>query len=93
MRTGRVETYVHSDTTTANKAMAAVAVLAQSEQGARTSEFQAFAKKAAKFAFAAGAMSWEDVINMFPEIEEERMALSKLLKEKIEVADIVRLAL
>jgi translation elongation factor EF-Ts len=47
---GRIETYVHSDNATRNKAAAMVRVSCQTDFGARTPEFIDFCGKVAKFA-------------------------------------------
>jgi translation elongation factor EF-Ts len=83
MRTGRIETYIHSDSTTQNKGAAVVTVLSQTDFAAKTDEFITFAKSAAKLAFAANTTEWAEVIEAFPHIEEERVALTKELRETI----------
>lgn len=98
MTPGRLEAYLHSDSTTANKAGALVRVTCKTDFAARTDEFIAFAKNAAKFAFAAAAdpsvpVTWSDVAQMYPPIEAERSALEGKLRETVTVTDISVLAL
>ncbi|AXQ68795.1 hypothetical protein HOU00_gp330 [Caulobacter phage CcrPW] len=98
MSVGRISTYTHSDKITPNKGAAVVKVTCQTDFAAKTDEFIAFADKVAKFSFAslvvAGDISgWKQVIESFPDLEEERQALSKTLKETVTVEDIVILTL
>ena len=86
---GRIETYIHSDKSVPNKAGAMIRVACQTDFAARTDEFAAFAKSAAKMAFASSAETWADVVSTFPQIELDREELSKAVKEKIEIDQIV----
>lgn len=95
---GRIATYTHSDKITPNKGVAAVKVTCQTDFAAKTDEFIAFADKVAKFSFAALVVAgevpgWTQVIESFPDLEEDRVALSKTLKETIAIEDIVILTL
>jgi len=91
MRAGRIETYVHSDSVTANKGGCMVRVRCDTDFAARTKEFIQFAKEVAQFAYGAGAERWEDVIETraFPELEDERQKLQEFLKEHVTVEEIV----
>lgn len=99
---GRIETYVHSDSTTQNKGGALVDLACQTDFAAKTPEFVAFAKKVARMAYAASAnttqvsevatIRWDDIVNLFPEMETERAALSKEVKEEIVLVNAVVLA-
>jgi translation elongation factor EF-Ts len=91
--TGRIEIYIHSDKSTPNKGAAMVKVTSQTDFAAKTDEFQAFAKATAVKAFAAKAESWADVVEMFPDIETDRVELEKTLREKISVDEISILVL
>jgi translation elongation factor EF-Ts len=86
--TGRIEAYLHSDSITPNKGGAMLRVLSQTDFAARTDEFIAFSAKAARFAFAAQADTWNDVVAAFPDLEVERVALAKTLRETIAVEGI-----
>jgi elongation factor Ts len=90
---GRIETYTHSDKSVPNKGGAIVAVRSQTDFAARTDEFIAFAQKVAKMSFAAQATNWEDVTAAFPDLEDERVALTKAIKEKVEIDQIVILTI
>lgn len=90
---GRIETYTHSDSITQNKGAAIVKVECDTDFAARTGDVIAFAKLTASRAYAASADVWQDVVNMFPEMETDRKNLAALLKEKIEVSEIVVLKL
>jgi translation elongation factor EF-Ts len=85
---GRIEAYIHSDTITDNKGGALVKVTSDTDFAANTPEFVAFARLVAKRAFGATAIVWQDVINMFPEMETERNKLASILKETVTVEEI-----
>jgi hypothetical protein len=86
---GRVETYTHSDGTTENKGVCVVRIDCQSEFGAKVEAFKAFCKHAAMLCYGAQSEIWADVIVMFPELEQERLDLEEVLKEKITIKRIV----
>lgn len=90
---GRIEAYIHSDTITNNKGGAIVKVTSDTDFAANTPEFVAFTRLVAKRAFGATAIIWQDVVNMFPEMETERSNLASILKETITVEDITVLRL
>lgn len=85
---GRIETYLHSDAATQNKGGALVKVSSTTDFAAKTAAFQAFARKAARMAYAAGAAAWPDVAAAFPEVEREREALALELREQVVVSEI-----
>ncbi len=89
MSTGRIETYIHSDTTTPHKGGAIVKVTCQTDFAAKTDEFIGFAEKVAKMAYGAGAASWDMVVECWSELEIERAALAKMLRETVTVPEIV----
>ena len=93
MRAGRIETYCHGDSTTAHKGGAMAAVLCDTDFGARTDAFIAFARRAVKMAYASGHSDWETVASLFPNVEEERVNLSRELREQVRVTDITLLSL
>jgi len=86
---GRTETYKHSDGTTENKGVCVVKIECQSEFGAKVEAFKTFCKHAAMLCYGAQSEIWADVIVMFPELEQERLDLEKVMKEKITVKRIV----
>ena len=85
---GRIETYTHSDSITPNKGAAVVKIECDTDFGAKTAEFIAFARLVARRAYGASAVIWQNVINAFPEMESERKSVEKMLKEKINVSEI-----
>ena len=88
---GRVVSYIHSDSITANKGGSIVSVECSTDFAARTEEFIKFSNKVAKFTYATGQhglIVWDDVIEVFPDLEEQRAALAKVLREKIEIKTI-----
>lgn len=93
MKAGRIETYIHSDSSTPNKAGAMVRVCCKTDFAARTPQFIAFAQTVARFALGANAGTWSVVAETFPELEQERQKLSKKLKEEVVVDQIVILSL
>ena len=88
---GRIEVYVHSDAVTENKGACIVRVACETDFGARTDGFKAFAKKVAQFAYGAGAETWDDVIETraFPSLEGERRKLESDIGERVTVEEIV----
>ena len=84
---GRVETYVHSDLHTANKGGAMILVECETDFAARTDIFKGFAHECAKMFYAAshmhGCPTWEDVIEMFPDMIEVKANVETELGEKI----------
>ena len=90
---GRIESYIHSDNITKAKGGSLVKITSDTESGARTDEFQAFCKLVASRAYAAQAQDWQGITDVFPDLEEQRAQLSKLLRETINVESIAILAL
>lgn len=90
---GRIEVYVHSDTVTENKGGCIVKVTCETDFGARTDKFKAFAKKCAQYCYGAGSEDWAKVTDSrtFPELELLRKDLEKELGEKVTVQDITLL--
>jgi translation elongation factor EF-Ts len=86
---GRIEAYMHSDSTTQNKAGCLIKVTCQTDFAAKTQQFIEFSKEIAKYCFGSGSDKWEDVVAMFPELEIKREALAKELKEKVAIEEIV----
>mgnify|MGYP000859495044 CR=1 FL=1 len=84
---GRIESYLHSDNSSSNKGGSLVFIETQTDFSAKTEEFIAFAKEVAKMVYASDKLTWKDVIEVFPHIEEKRLALEKEIKEKITVHD------
>lgn len=101
---GRIETYIHSDGTTQDKGGAMVEVTCQTDFVAKTPEFIAFAKKVAKMAYATSGnvaqyqqemakVTWKDIVELFPDLENDRLALSSEIKESIDLKQAIVLAL
>ncbi len=86
---GRVETYVHSDLHTANKGGAMILVECETDFAARTDIFKGFAHECAKMFYAASHMhdcpTWEDVIEMFPDMIEVKADVETELGEKVAI--------
>lgn len=89
MTTGRIESYLHSDSTTPNKGGVLLKVITQTDFAARGDALIAFARAAARHAYGAGSTVWSEIVDRFPEIETQRTALVAKLREQITVADIV----
>jgi translation elongation factor EF-Ts len=88
MTAGRIETYTHSDKSTANKGVAVVGVYCQTDFAAKTPEFIAFCKELAKFAYASEEYpSWYEICDTFPSILRQHYELEKLLKETVTISD------
>jgi hypothetical protein len=83
---GRIENYIHSDSQITHKGGAIVKVTAQTDFAARTLEFIQFVQFIPKYCYACGGETWNDVIEMFPELEDKRIAVEKILKETIQVS-------
>jgi translation elongation factor EF-Ts len=99
---GRIETYTHSDSQTSNKGAATVQVACQTDFAARTPEFTSFVKKIAIMAYAVSSkvsqvsdvahISWDDIVDEYPHLEEEKAKLEDVIKEKVELKHAVILA-
>lgn len=90
---GRIESYIHSDSLTASKGGCLVRVTCQTDFAARTGEFISFCRQAARHAFAAGADSWDETGRIFPDAEAARIALEASIKEKVTIGPIYILGL
>lgn len=88
-RTGRVECYRHSDSISQNKGGAMVRVLCDTDFAARTETFSLFAREVAKFAYAASAASWNDIVRAYPEMGVKLIEIRKTLLENVVVTDVV----
>jgi len=90
-RAGRIVSYIHSDSITPNKGGSLVCVTCDTDFAAKTLEFIKFSERVAKMAYAAGGTtdSWADIIALFVDLEEERIALGKVLKEDIIITEVV----
>ena len=107
MKPGRIESYVHSDRITENKAGVLVKVECDTDFAAKTDEFKAFTARVAKMACGFGAPEviaddasvWDDLVQRVglvgatDTLETQRDALSKELRENIVVSDIIYLSL
>ena len=87
--TGRIETYIHSDSITQNKGGAMVKVVCDTDFAAKVAVFKSFCAAAAKYSFAADSTDWKKVIFVFPRVEEMRLTIQDELKEKVTVEEIV----
>lgn len=83
----RIESYLHSDSFTQNKAGALVKVTAQTDFAVKTDVFIAFCKKVAQMAcgFQTNSLS---VLFSNTNLEEELKELKKALKEEVEIVFI-----
>jgi translation elongation factor EF-Ts len=94
MRFGRIATYIHNDSIITGKGGSLVTLTCSKDVASRTHAFIDFANKVAQRAYAASttrdysSLKWTTIIKMFPEIEQERLALSHDLKADIQVAKI-----
>jgi translation elongation factor EF-Ts len=80
MSNHRIETYIHSDSATANKGGAMVMVCAKTDFACATPQFIGFAKEVAKLAYGAGTAVWKEIIEIFPDLEATRLALESKAK-------------
>lgn len=90
---GRIEVYLHSDGVTQNKGGAMVEVTCQTDFGAKSPEFLNFAKFAARMAYGFEAKTWQDLINLVPEVYDKKVELEKTLGEKVTVRQISRMVI
>lgn len=93
MHNGRIEVYLHSDSSTPQKGGALLRIIAQTDFAARTDMFIGFCRHAAQLAYASGAADWPAVIAVFPDIETKRCDLEATLRERIVVDSILLLHL
>ena len=82
---GRIETYMHSDSSTPNKGVSIVEVACETDFAAKTVEFIKFTSQVAKMSYACSAQTWKDVVDAYPEMEQSHLDLEKTLKERIKV--------
>lgn len=87
-RSGRIETYLHSDAITQHKGGAMVKVTCDTDFTARTSEFYLFCRKVAQMAYAADAKCWVEIEAAYPLMVEELAKIKATLKENIIVAEV-----
>jgi len=99
---GRIETYVHSDSTTENKGALIMKIATDTDFAARTDQFKAFAKQTAMMSygalghmrrFVAGPEIWDMIVAKFPELEDQRKTLERELGEKVRIAEMAILRL
>jgi translation elongation factor EF-Ts len=86
---GRIEAYLHSDKSVPNKGGALVSAVCTTDFAARTDVFIDFVKLVAKMAFAAGASNWDEIVDMFPEIQDRCKAVSAEIREPVTFDRIV----
>lgn len=84
----RIESYIHSDSVTENKAGALVKVSAQTDFATKTEEFKTFSQKVAKLACG---MQTDDVQLLLDstDLSEDLENLKKNLKEEVNIVEIV----
>jgi elongation factor Ts len=87
-RSGRIETYLHSDAITQHKGGAMVKVTCDTDFTARTNEFYLFCRKVAQMAYASDATCWVEVEAAYPLMVEDLAKIKAILKENIIVAEI-----
>ena len=87
---GRIESYIHSDSITANKGGSIVKILSQTDFASRTPQFADFAKMVAIMAFAADTEYYATVVDLFPNVEDTRRKLIISLGENV-IVDEIRL--
>ena len=94
MRNHYIASYTHSDNLGVT-GVASVRVTTDTDFAARSDSLQSFANKLAMRAFGASALIKKDgplkfkaITKLFPEIEEERVVLSKELREEVVVSSI-----
>jgi translation elongation factor EF-Ts len=91
---GRVGVYVHSDSVSPDKGGCMVVVSTATDFASRTDQVKAFADKVAKYSYGASAsykstwLTFHQVKKVFPELETERIALSKELREEVAITNI-----
>jgi translation elongation factor EF-Ts len=78
---GRIEAYLHSDSSSQNKGGALVEVACETEFAAKTDVFVDFAKKVAKMVYAFG--SWKAAVQEMPELEDERKRVASEIREVV----------
>ena len=88
MSATRIECYLHSDKSTYHKGGALVELHCETDFASKTDEFASFALKVAKFVYGSQKTKWNEIIEIFPELETERNALSLLLKEEISLGEV-----
>jgi len=69
-----------------------VAVKGQTCSAPKTREFKDFTKRVAELAHGIKSDSWDDVKKVFPELEQERQLVEKVVDENVKV-DYIELIL
>lgn len=100
---GRIESYIHSDSQTANKGAAMILVTCETDFAARTPEFIAFVKIIAIRAYAVSGNAkaingiakptWKNIIEEYPDLAVVKKNLEKKIKEKVELKHALVLSL
>lgn len=87
---GRIETYVHSDNSTRNKAASMVLVKCQTDFGAKTDAFIDFARDVAKYACAFQTENFEGLAAVADaaDLAGRLKSLEEDIKEKVTVEEI-----
>jgi hypothetical protein len=73
----RIEVYVHSDSVSQGKGMAAVRVRCQTDEGAKSGPFVRFCKRLAMMAYAAGEADLAKIRLVWPEMDAELALLQE----------------
>ena len=90
---GRIDSYIHSDSSTKNKGGCLVKVSSETDFGARTSIFIEFCKQCAVLCFGSAQSDWDGLVGVFPDIADEKEALEAELKEKVVLEEVLLLHL
>jgi len=88
MGVGRIECYIHSDSITENKGACVVKIQTKTDFATKGDNFIKFCRECPKYAYAAQSEIWADIIEMFPFLEDKRVALTKELKEDVLITEI-----
>jgi|APSaa5957512622_1039677.scaffolds.fasta_scaffold68701_3 hypothetical protein len=66
----------------------AVSVVCKNRMSFREYFFQDFVKRVAQLAHGIKSDNWDDVKKMFPELEQERQLVEKVIDEDVKIDDI-----
>lgn len=88
MSTGRIECYVHSDSITENKGACVIRVKTKTDFATKGDDFIEFCRECAKYAYASQSEIWNEVIELFPFLEDKRVNLTRELKEDVLITEI-----
>lgn len=82
---GRVSIYQHSDMTSKGKGACAVRIRTTTDFAANTDAVDAFGRRVAMMGYGVSGTTWAELSALVPDLETERVALERELRETVTV--------